>query len=208
MKQEKVDELFGRANVLLGKGRFEEALAVLRAGRDEAFAEDDLESEAFFSSIAGSFLASRARDKEALEEYERAERCDPASPVSKVATANHLLNLDQPEKAHEKAEEILVLGLGVPSYEHAGYSLLGLAELALGNQAAAVKAFRDSADPSRVSILPAAGRDLRLAEELLSAGAITELCLAYLREARFRAQADGDEALAGHIHQIESRFFS
>jgi predicted Zn-dependent protease len=208
VNENKVDELFGRATVLLGAGRFEEAVEVLRAARDEASAEDDRESEAFFSSIAGSFLASRGQNEEALKEYARAEHCDPSAPVSKVATANHLLNLGQAAKAREKAREILVLGHGTPSYEHVGYSLLGLAELALGDEEKAVKAFTASADPARVSLLPASGRDLRLVEELLSVGAGTELGRVYLRDARFRAQADGDEALEGHIRQIESRFAS
>lgn len=206
MNEDKVNELFGQANALLGAGRFEEAVEKLRAARDEASGEADHESAAFFSSIVGSFLASRARDEEALEEYARAESCDPASPAWKAATANQLLNLGQVAKAREKAQEILASGHGTPSYEHVGYSLLGLAELALGDRAAAVKAFTASADPSLVSSLPAAGRDLRLAEELLSVGEITELCRAYLREARFRAQAEGNKVLEAHIHQIESRF--
>lgn len=206
MNENEVDEFFGRANTLLGIGRFEEAVDVLRAARDRALAEEDPESEAFFSSIAGSFLASRGRDQEALEEYARAELRDPSSPTWKVATANHLLALGRASEARDKALEVLAQAHSAPSYEHVGNSLLGLAELALGNQAAAASAFSASIDPLRVGGLPASGRDLRLAEALLSAGLSREHCRAYLGEARLRALTDGDAALERHIRELESRF--
>lgn len=55
MSEHELDEFLSLANALLGEGRFEEAVEKLRAGRDQAFAKGDSESEAFFSSVAGSF---------------------------------------------------------------------------------------------------------------------------------------------------------
>lgn len=205
MNEDRVDEFFSRANGLLGAGRFEEAVEMLHAGRDEASKENDYESEAFFSSIAGSFLASRSRDEEALEEYARAELCDPLSPAWKIASANQLLNLGRAAKVLEKAREVLACSQGIQSFEHIGYSLLGLAELALGRKPAAVKAFTASTDPARVGLLPAVGRDLRLAEKLLSAGVCTELCCAYLRDTLSKSQTDGGEALEGTIRECLER---
>lgn len=205
MNEDRVDEFFNRANALLGAGQLEEAIAVLRTGREEASAEDDQESAAFFSCIAGSFLASRARDEEALVEYARAEHYDPLSSAWKVATANQLLSMGQAEKARAKAGEVVASGQGVPSYEHVGYSLLGLAEFALGNQAAAMEAFVASVDPTRVSSLPAVGRDLRLAAELLGVGSITELCRAYLSDTLANARTEHDEASEQRVQLILNR---
>lgn len=208
MNENQVDEYFGRANVLLGAGRFEEAVDLLRAARESASLDGDHETEAFFSSIAGSFLASRARNQEALEEYARAELRDPFSPAWKVSTANHLLNLGEPAKAREKAQEVLACGAGTPSYEHVGYSLLGLAELGLSNQEAAASAFAASIEPFRVSDLPASGRDVRLAEALLKAGLSARSCRNYLSEVRTRAQVEGDTAVDRRVREIENRFLS
>lgn len=205
MNEDRVDEFFNRANALLGTGQFEGAIEVLRTGREEASAEDDRASAAFFSCIAGSFLASRARDEEALAEYDRAEHTDPLSPAWKVATANQLLKLGYTAKARAKAGEVVACGQGVSSYEHVGYSLLGLAEFALGNQAAAMEAFIASVDSAQVSSLPAVGRDLRLVAELLGAGVINELCHAYLRDTLAKAQAEQDEVSERRIQQILSR---
>lgn len=204
MTDDQVDELFQRANILLGRGLFEEAVEELRAAQSQALAQSDRESEAFFSSILASFLASRSRDEEAMAEYERAEKSDPSSPSWKIATANHLLDMGRTVEAWLKAQEILRCGL--QAYEHAAYTILGLAELALENRDSAVAIFIDSTAPARVDDLPALARDLRLAEALLKAHLGRKVCLSYLAAVRLRAHSDQEAALEAYIREMEGRF--
>lgn len=206
MEENEVDQMFRRANVLLGRGHFEEAMDVLRAAQKRASSDRDRETEAFFSSVAGSFLASRARHQEALQEYAKAESLDPSSPAWKVSAANLLLSLGEAAKAREKANEVLACGRATPSFEHVGYSLLGLANLALGDPRAAVDAFAASAKPERISGLPASGRDVRLAEALLDANQSAGPCRRFLRDVRLRAQSEGDAAMERRVREIEARF--
>lgn len=135
----------------------------------------------------------------------QAEIRDPSSPAWRVTTANHLLNLGEAAKARAKALEVLACGHGMANYEHVGYSLLGLSELALGDEVAALEAFTASAEPARVDGLPASSRDLRLLEGLLSAGASSDLFRSYLLNTRRKACVDEDSMLEARIYEIESR---
>lgn len=200
------DAAFDEANVLLRKGRFDEAIVILRGGRDACRRDGDFATAAFYSSVTGSFLASRGLDEEALKEYQAAEDDDPDDAAWTLTTTNHLIDLDQGAEAYAKALEALSKAGGEPSFLHAAYSLLGLADLALGREGDAIGAFSKSTASGLLRQLPASSCDLRLAERLLSQRLAVTLSRKYLSEVRLKARAEGDDFVSQSVLAIEIRY--
>jgi tetratricopeptide (TPR) repeat protein len=102
------EEPFHRANVLLGDHRSEEAREVLRAAKEAAIKENDARAAAFYSSVLGSFLASEGDHRNALKEYEDAERYEPGEVAHRLRTARLLMDeMAQSGAALQKIESVV-----------------------------------------------------------------------------------------------------
>jgi tetratricopeptide (TPR) repeat protein len=185
------------AYTLFRKGKREEACRFLARKRDEEVTSGAREDAALYASVRGSYLVAMGRDSDALEAYLEAEELSNHESHCLLRTARHLLSMNQPERALEKANVVMASTAADHGEIQEVNVIRGLAFLGLGLPKKAINELQTIV--SHVDHLASQSCDLMFVEALCQKNLEPELCQRYLDVVESKAREDGEERVLKRV---------
>lgn len=197
------EALDARVSELVTKGKRREARDLLQSAVRANAAEAPSDA-AHFSNMLGSLFLADGQDRHALKAYREAASLDPLDPHFKLSLANCLVYfLGRPAEGLEQVEALLGTLDDTDWAYHDARGLRGVALARLGRRSEASGVFESIVRSAER--LPASSCDLRLAEELLSAGQFDAACRPYLERVLAKAEHERNSDVQERVRRIMAK---
>lgn len=192
--EEKIREEIYQAFRKMKEQDFVGAEALLREGLGKAELEGNNLQQGLFCSTFGVLYKMKGEMREAWRYYDRAEKLIPDDPSLKIIIASFLIDqFGQYDTAIKKAQAVLKLAKGSPSFEHQGHALLAIAYLKKGEKKKATEMLKKAMADDFEKIISAENINFEVVAAFLSRQLEPDLCREYIEKALVLAKGRKEE---------------